>query len=121
MASSGKKMFPKHVGLAISLKNNLRSKEYITLLNKNGHCISYDEVSLPSNIQSSDGCLVQALADNGDYGQEENSQHITDIVLVKPSSFTEGNFSDISLVKERRPFPRRRSIKITPTPLLEVS
>ena len=37
-------MLPKHVGLVIPLKNNLRSKEYITLLNKNGHCISYDEV-----------------------------------------------------------------------------
>ena len=76
VASSGKKMLPKHVGLAISLKNNLRSKELYNLLNKNGHCISYDEVSLPSNIQSSNGCLVQAIADNGDYGQEENSRHI---------------------------------------------
>ena len=37
-------MLPKHVGLAISLQNSLRSKEYITLLNKNGHCISYGEV-----------------------------------------------------------------------------
>ena len=91
------------------------------MLNKNDHHISYDEVSLPSNIRSSDGYLVQAIADNGDYGQEENSQHITNIVLVKPPSFTEGNVSDTSLVKERRPFPRRRSIKITPTPLLEVS
>ena len=133
-------MLPNRVGLATSLKNNLRSKEYITLLNKNGHCISYDEVlaietlwarqlmsnedgyaTLPSNIQSSDCCLVQAIADNGDYGQEENSQHITNIVLVKPPSFTKGNVSDTSLVKERRPFPHRRSIKITPTPLLEAS
>ena len=31
VASGGKKMLPKHVGLAIFLKNNLRSKEYITL------------------------------------------------------------------------------------------
>ena len=138
VASGGKKMLPKHVDLAISLKNNLRSKEYITLLNKNGHCISYDEdlaietllaeqlmsngdsyATLPSNIQSSDSCLVHAIADNGDYGQEENSQHITNIVLVKPPSITEGNVSDTSLVKE--PFPRRRSIKITPTSPLEVS
>ena len=59
-----------------------------------------DYATLPSNIQSSDGCLVQTIADNGDYGQEENSQHITNIVLVKPPSFTEGNFSDTSLVKE---------------------
>ena len=44
VASGGKNLLPKHVGLAMSLKNNLRSKEYITLLNKNGHCISYDEV-----------------------------------------------------------------------------
>ena len=111
-------------------KNNLTSKEYITLLNKNGHCISYDEVlaieilwaeqlmsnedgyaTLPSNIQSSDGCLVQAIADNGDYGQEENSQHITNIVLVKPPSFTEGNFSDTSLVKERGPFLVEEALK----------
>ena len=31
VASGGKKMLPMHVGLAMSLKNNLRSKEYITL------------------------------------------------------------------------------------------
>ena len=110
------------------------------MLNKNGHCISYDKVlavetiwveqlmsnedgyaTPPSNIQSSDGCLVQAIADNGYYGQEENSQHITNIVLEKRPSFTEGNFSDTSLVKERRSFPLRRSIKITPSPPLEVS
>ena len=44
VASGSKKLLPKHVALAISLKNNLRSKEYIASLNKNGHSISYGEV-----------------------------------------------------------------------------
>ena len=73
---------------------------------KSGHCISYDEVlaietlwgrqlmsnedgyaTLPSNIQSSDCCLVQAIADNDDYGQEENSPNITNIVFGKVTIF----------------------------------
>ena len=44
LCSDGKKRMPKHVGLAISLKNCLRSKEFITILNNLGHCISYDDV-----------------------------------------------------------------------------
>ena len=42
--SGGKKRMPKNTGLGMSLKNSLRSKEYITLLNNLGHCISYDDV-----------------------------------------------------------------------------
>ena len=34
---------PKNVALALALKSSLRSKEYITLLNRFGHCISYND------------------------------------------------------------------------------
>ena len=40
--SKGRKKMPKHTGLAISLKS-IRSKEFITCLNKLGHSLSYDD------------------------------------------------------------------------------
>ena len=39
LQSNGLKKMPKHVGLAISLKSSLRSKEFIRYLNNLGHCI----------------------------------------------------------------------------------
>ena len=42
--SNRKKRIAKPIGLAISLKTCVRSKELITILNKLGHCISYDDV-----------------------------------------------------------------------------
>ena len=35
---------PKQVGLGISMKSAIRSKEFIKYLNNLGHCISYDTV-----------------------------------------------------------------------------
>ena len=35
---------PKQVGLGISMKSAIRSKEFIKFLNNLGHCISYDIV-----------------------------------------------------------------------------
>ena len=83
-ASNGKKRMPKHVGLGISLKNSLRSKEYITKLNNLGHSISYDDVQriettwASSIIDSGEGYATlpsntvrdvfsQAASDNGDF------------------------------------------------------
>ena len=43
--SNGKKRMPKNIGLALSLKNSIRSKEFINYLNNLGHCISYDDFS----------------------------------------------------------------------------
>ena len=42
LKSRARKQMAKHVGLGVSLKDSLRSKEFITLLNNLGHCISYD-------------------------------------------------------------------------------
>ena len=35
---------PKHVAIGMAIKSALRSKEYITVLNKHGESISYHEV-----------------------------------------------------------------------------
>ena len=88
-ASNKTLKMPKNVELALALKRSLRSKEYITLLNRFGHCISYNDAlrvetawannvlsgedgyaTIPSNIQ--EGFFFQAAFDNGDYCQEYN-------------------------------------------------
>ena len=85
--SNSKKQMLKQVGFGISLKNSLRSKEFITYLNNLGRSICYDEVlrieftwvsgiwgkvdgfaTLPTYL--SKFFFTQASSDNGDYGQE---------------------------------------------------
>ena len=106
--SNGKKAMPKNIGLAIAVKSLVRSKELNEVLHKNGHCVSYDTVRLietcwaenilrsgdgyatiPSNIKYGD--FVQAASDNGDYSQENSTQHVTNTVLYQyplvPGSF----------------------------------
>ena len=34
---------PKHVAIGVVLRNSLRAKEFITILNRNGDYISYDD------------------------------------------------------------------------------
>ena len=104
--SSSKGAFtPKHIALAITGKHLTGSKELIKILNRFGHCVSYDEVAkyetqciehllldtsenevaLPSNISA--GNFVQAAADNLDFSEEtldgKNTTHITTLVLYQ--------------------------------------
>ena len=44
VSSDAQKKMPKQVGLGVSLKASLRSREYITLLNKCGESVNYHEV-----------------------------------------------------------------------------
>ena len=44
VASNWKKRTPKSIGLGISMKNSLRSKEFRTILNNLGHAVSYGDV-----------------------------------------------------------------------------
>ena len=44
MSSDAQKKMPKQVGLGVSLKASLRSREYVTLLNKLGETVNYHEV-----------------------------------------------------------------------------
>ena len=127
---------PKNVALALPLKSSLRSKEYITLLNRFGDCISYDDAlrvetawgnnvlsdedgyaTIPSNIQ--EGLFFQAASDNGDYCQEYNSFHITNTILYQDNA--NGNFA---LDKVLQPLLNknfcRRSIKLNDLPLEKV-
>ena len=97
---------PKHVGLRMSLKNSFRSKEFVTLQSRGnlGHCISYNEVlrintewaeallekddsytAVPTNITS--GYFTQAAANNADYAQKNDPQHVTNVVLYQHGPF----------------------------------
>jgi hypothetical protein len=42
--SNGKKLTPKHIGIALTVHQATRSKELVQFLNRSGHCISYDKV-----------------------------------------------------------------------------
>ena len=88
------------MGLGLVLKISVRSKEFITLLNNLGHSVSSDNIlhidtpfaagileandgysTVPTNIR--ENSFIQAASDNGDYGQENNSQHVTNTVLYQ--------------------------------------
>ena len=43
ISSEGKKLTPKHVGLSMSLLHLIRSQTILTMLSRQGHCVSYDE------------------------------------------------------------------------------
>ena len=122
---------PKHVGLAISLKNCLRSKEFITILNNLGHCLSYDDVlridttwasdiierndgyaTLPTNMSM--GAFTQAASDNADYQQENNSQHVTNTIL-----YQYGNMDTQQIQRKTKQKSNRRSLSIPTIPLDE--
>ena len=44
VSSDAQKKMPKRVGLSVSLKTSLRSREYIIFLNKFGESVNYHEV-----------------------------------------------------------------------------
>ena len=87
VSSDAQKKMPKQVGLGVSLEASLRSREYITLLNKFGESGNNHEVlgtdaywaeqiiergdgnaTIPTNIIF--GEFAQAAFDNADYGEE---------------------------------------------------
>ena len=89
VSSNGRIKTPKHVGLAFSIKNDLRARTHILALNRFGACISYDDlmridtkwdndipeegdeyVTLASNVKPD--IFAQVAFDNADYGQENN-------------------------------------------------
>lgn len=108
-SSNARVKTPKHVGLAISTHHLTSSKQMITLLNRMGHCISYDEMKsvdaslatevlaqseeygtvLPSNIVP--GSFVQMGSDNNDFNDEtvdgKNTTHVTTMVVYQKKPF----------------------------------
>ena len=103
---------PKHIGLAVTIHHLTGSKEVMTLLNRMGHCSSYDDVEIvntawaremearsqqtgiviPSNITV--GPFVQFAADNNDFNEEtldgKQTTHATTLVVYqrRPSAET---------------------------------
>ena len=100
---------PKHIGLAVTAHHLTGSKQIVTLLNKMGHCSSYDDVEvintglareikakaeevgvvIPSNI--SPGVFAQFAADNNDLNEEtldgKQTTHATTIVAYQREQF----------------------------------
>ena len=86
VTSNGRIKKSKHVGLAFSMKNDLRTKTHISPLNRLGACISYDDLmrigkkwandileegdeyaTLPSNVKPE--IFSKVAFDNADYEQ----------------------------------------------------
>ena len=103
---------PKHMGLAVTMKHITGSKDVITILNRFGHCVSYEEVIrfdtmcankqlhdsehngviVPSNILS--GSFIQAAADNLDFHEDTlDGKHTTHATTLVPyQRKVQGNF-----------------------------
>ena len=108
-SSNARVKTPKHVSLAMSTHHLTGSKQIIILLNRMGHCISYDEMKsvdaslatevlaqseeydtvLPSNI--SPGSFIQMGSDNDDFNEEtidgKNTTHVTTMVVFQRKPF----------------------------------
>ena len=128
-----KKANTKTCWLRMSLRNSLRSTEFITLLNNLGCCFSYDDIlrvdtkwanALPENDDSYtkvlkniiSGYFTQASANNAHYVQESTSQHVRNAVLYQRGCL--GNKANIwkkSTSSRRRP----RSLLVQDIPLQE--
>ncbi|CAH3184788.1 unnamed protein product [Porites lobata] len=111
-SSNARVKTPKHVSLAMSTHHLTGSKQIIILLNRMGHCISYDEMKsvdaslatevlaqseqydtvLPSNI--SPGSFIQMGSDNDDFNEEtidgKNTTHVTTMVVYQRKPFGPG-------------------------------
>ena len=89
----------------MSLKHSLRSKEFITLLNNLGHCIGHgkvlrtdtdwakallekdDSYTMFKKKKKAFGYFTQTAANNADYAQEIDSQHVKNAVLYQDDCF----------------------------------
>ena len=107
-ASHARVKLPKHVGLAMSVKHLTGSKQLITLLNRMGHCSSYEEIEqvetslanenlaradvsgvlIPTNINP--GTFIQMAADN-DINEEtidgKNTTHATTLAIYQRKQY----------------------------------
>ena len=120
VTSNGRIETPKHVvGLAFSVKNDLRAKTHILALNRLGARISYDDfmcidtkwaidileeadeyTTLPFNVKPD--IFSRVVFDNADYKQENNSQLIINTVVNQypNGSFSEGTVTYVTKKKK---------------------
>ncbi|MES9884476.1 MAG: hypothetical protein ABW185_26830 [Sedimenticola sp.] len=125
-AKTGKRT-PQHVGLAVYIYHKTRSREIITVLNKLGLCISYndlhrtltsvalevtekcsvDNVFIPANIMP--GNFTQYAIDNLDFSEctlDGSSMHVTSMVMFQNSevgqTLEHGSFGTVPSKIHRR-------------------
>jgi len=103
--TKGRVKLPKHTSLAMCVHHLTLSKRLIELLNRMGHCVSYDEMRavntsiaeevlakvqefgtvIPTNIKP--GAFVQIAANNNDLNEEamdgKNTTHATTMVIYQ--------------------------------------
>ena len=108
-ASHARIKLPKHIGLGTSVKHLTGSKQLVPLLNRMGHCSSYDEkeqvetslaneslakadvsgVIIPTNINP--GAFIQMAADNNDINEEttdgKNTTHATTLAIYQRKQY----------------------------------
>ena len=68
--------------------------------------------TVPTNIRPN--VFTQTAFDNGDYGQENNSQHVTNTVLYQYNSYT-GSCGNVNTIPCSQ--LRRRSVSLPPASL----
>ena len=130
--TNGRVKLPKHTSLTMCIHHLTSSKQLIALLNRMGHCASYDEMRavntsialeviakanqhgtvIPSNIAP--GPFVQIAADNNDLNEEtidgKNTTHATTMVIYQKKPFG----PDPPPIRLAEQTGRRRSLQ-TPT------
>jgi hypothetical protein len=108
--TSGRQKMPKHIVLACDLYYTFQSEMLIQILNRMGHCISYDSVkrhmaaladaqsrqdmcrstTIPSNIEKYvPGRLIQHVMDNLDFREETlygRTTHVTSQIVVQKAA-----------------------------------
>ena len=88
-SSNGKKLTPKHIGLALSVHQATRSKSLIQLLNSSGHCIGYDKLQrVTTSIAQHQ---VDLFEQNGNLFIPEN---------INPSRFLQFAADNIDIIEE---------------------
>jgi hypothetical protein len=140
-ATHGRVKLPKHVGLAMTVRHLTASKQLISILNRMGHCSSYDEIEavdtalaievlaksqqsgvvIPSNVVQ--GSFVQFAADNNDLNEEtldgKNTTHATTMVIFQKQVY--GPHLPSEVIGDHRSKRRSLDMSIADDDILECS
>ena len=93
---------PKHVGLVVTRQHITGSEQMVTLRNRMGYCISYDEIevvdtSLAQEVisKSEESGVVQFAGDNNDINEEmlngKETTHATTLVVSQRRHVVQGD------------------------------
>ena len=130
----GRMKLPKHTSLAMCVHHLTSSKWLIELLNRKGHCVSYDEMPavntsiaedilakaeefgtvIPTVIKA--GSFVQIAADNNDFNEEtldgKNTTHATTMVIYQKKNLWSRSTSQPGRTETKRTFVIRNGYSV---------